>query len=588
MPTRRLAYIDLFIFLFALSAILGVIPAYDPSLSLPTLLVIGLGIVLYLALTRLVRSGRLAMAISVTLFVVTVAFALYFITQYDYMALPAKGSIIARLGQTTTLLSNLHGFTAPPNDAATALEIAVPLGVLLTVYAQTRRRKIVFAAGTLIVLYAIFLTASRGAWLALALTAGAGGVLTIGARLRRPAMRALMVIVILAVAAGVIVLVALGPDRLPLLASTFFRASDRLEIFENSLYLARDYAFTGIGLGNTFGMVYSRYSLLIQVPLLDHAHNLFLTTWLGQGLPGLVAWIGILVTFYRFVYSATRTGRLSPMFHGVWLGVTVQLLHGLTDAPPWVMAMWLGWLGLAAATGNLTLRAAAPERQASRRLPPRALAVGAIAVVITLGAVLYRPLLALWHTNLGALYETHAELAPDLKPEQRVEGYASAQSDYQNALAIDPAWPNANRRLGNLLVKLDQFEAAVPLLETAFAEESANPAAIKGLGLAYVWVGRTQDAARMFHLLIDPAGMANELYTWGNYRSEQKRPLLAAYAYETAQSMYPTTNLNVWLLIADTYRAADRTDAARLWYNRVLSVDPNNEHALNALSEIGQ
>jgi hypothetical protein len=60
--------------------------------------------------------------------------------------------------------------------------------------------------------------------------------------------------VIVAVA-GFIAVIALGPERLPFLGSAFARVSDRGVLFQNSLHLARDYLFTGIGLGDSFGMV---------------------------------------------------------------------------------------------------------------------------------------------------------------------------------------------------------------------------------------------------------------------------------------------------------------------------------------------
>jgi tetratricopeptide (TPR) repeat protein/O-antigen ligase len=576
--------------LFGLSAILGVLPAYDASLSSSALLAILGSIGLYFAIAYGARSATAIRVLSILGLLVAVTFALYFSTQYGHLGYE-KGNIIARLGELTTLLPDLGGFTPQPNAAATFLEVAAPLGIALAASSRKPAAKVVLAIGALIVLYAIFLAASRGSWLALGVTAGLAIALTILAQLPRQTARMLVGIGIAAAFFGLIAVVALGPDRLPFLSSTFSRASDRGRLFLNSLYLAGDYAFTGAGLGDTFAMVYSRYSLLIQVPFLTYAHNLPLSVWLNQGLLGLIAFGGLVVAFYVYVFRVNRAAQPSALFHGAWLGVTATLLHGLTDAPQyadsrWVMPMLFVWIGLTVASGRLALLATPTAYEPRFFFVRRAVLVVAVPIVL-LAIVFHRPLLAAWHTNLGAIDETRGELAPGLDQSQRDELYSSAEAAYRNALGVDPTWPNVNRRLGNLLVKLDRFDEAAPPLELAAARETTNPAAIKGLGLAYVWVGRTEDAARTFLRLDDPVEMANELYTWGNYRREQDQLLLAAYALETAQALYPdSTNLDVWLLIADAYRAAGQVDAARAWYNRVLATEPDNQRARDALAEI--
>lgn len=591
-PSSLVAF-DSFMLLFALSAVLGVLPAYDPGLSMGALAAILLGVALYFAVAYLAHSAQSIRLIAVAGLITTAVLGLYFITQYDYQNYPETGSIIARLGQLTTLLPDLNGFSPFPNAVATFLEVAVPLGTALALSSRRTASRIALVMGTLIVTYAIFLTVSRGSWLALAATSGIAAALVILARLPRRLAMIAVGVGIVAVAVAAIAIILLGPERLPFLASTFSRATDRGRLYHNSLYLMGDYVFTGAGLGETFSMVYSRYGLLIQVPFLTYAHNLVLSIWRNQGLLGLVAFGGLVASFYLFVRRTYRHAQPSLVFHGAWLGVTATLLHGLTDATRyaggnhWVMPMMFVWMGLTVASGRLALREATSDSPIRSRSISRPIAIGVVAAIVILGFVFNRPILAAWHTNLGAIAEARAELADGLTHDQRLDGYAAAAAEYQAALTIDPNQPNANRRLGNLWVNLDRFDEAVPLLEAAFEKESDNPAAIKGLGLAYTWVGQTEDAARMFHLLDDPVAMNEELYVWGNYRSEQDIPLLAAYAYETAQAMYPDSPVpDVWLLIGDAYRAAKHVDSARVWYNRVLEAEPDNERARQALQQL--
>jgi tetratricopeptide (TPR) repeat protein len=392
----------------------------------------------------------------------------------------------------------------------------------------------------------------------------------------------------------VIALVNLNPaEPLPILNRP---VDPRLTLYHNSLYLGRDYAFTGIGLGSTFGNVYSRHSLLIQPLFLTYSSNLLLSVWLNQGLLGLVAFVGIVVTYYGYIAPIIRQGRPRALFHGLWLGVTASLVHGLFDArqyteSAWTMPVLFIALGLTIAYGQLT-PAEESDVVSFRQWVRWPLSVaGAALVLLVVGFVSFRATItAAWQTNQGALAETRGEFAPDLSDDERAAQLDSALGGFQAALDTDPDYAPANRRLGNLLVGRESFNEAVPLLERAYAHEPTNPAAIKGLGLAYVWVGRTEEAAQVLQELPDVTDMTIELYTWGYYRSgdEQQQPLLAAYAWETAETMGGAGNIDVWMQIAAFYEQADAPERARAAYEHVIELDPNNEAAQAALAALGE
>ena len=577
--------------LFAASALLGVIPSYDPRLSVATLLAILGSVALYMVVEGRDRSREALESVGLLAMLVWAAFGAYLVGQYGHLGF-AKGGFVVQAGRATTLLPDLHLFRPDPNAAAAFLEGAVPLGVALALSARRFAPRAILALASLIVLYALLLTASRGAWASLAATGGIAAAMLF----RRLSRRAAVVAVVLGVAAvatGLFAILAAGGEELSPLASTFDRALDRGRLFRNSLYLAGDHAFTGIGLGETFAMVYSRYSLLIQVPFLTYAHNLPLSIWLGQGLLGLIAFGGIVASFYLMVYRTLRRGRPRPLFHGAWLGATASLLHGLTDAPQyaagsnWVTPALFVSMALAAGAARLALADSDLLDPARPRPAVGAFALGAVLALACMAIGFNQPLRALWHTNLGAIEEARAELAPHLAEGQRAELRASAEAEYRRALSIDASSPNASRRLGNLLVKLDRFDEAVPLLETALRREPGKPATLKGLGLAYVWVGRTEEAARLFLALDDPPEMREELITWGWFRGERGEHLLSAYAYETAYAMdLGGARADDLLRIADAFRAAGRLDAARGHYLRALALEPADERALRALGEI--
>lgn len=574
---------------FAASAGLGVLPAYDRSLTSAALTAVLVSVALYFVVAYLIRSWLTIRLASGIVLLIATLLALYFITQFGHQNYPEIQGFVRRLGEVTTLPLRLGDYTFHPNSIATFLETALPLGVARMISSRSFERKLFWGMCVLVILYAFFLTVSYRAWLALAATA----LLAVGVVLL---VRLPRVITIPIVGIGVISLVAvlaLGPERLPFPIPSSL--SDLARQFQNNLYLAQDYMFTGIGLGDTYAMVYSRYSLLIYVPFLTYPNNLPLAVWFNQGLLGLLAFGGIIVSFYLLVARVIRAAAPRRLFHGAWLGVTATLLHGLLDSRQyadqrWVMPMLFVAIGLTVATGRLAVEEIETYDEPQSVDWRRWIAIAA-AVIVVVGAGIARfnrPLMAAWYTNLGAVDEARGELPDNLPDSLRQTYYNTAEAWYRRALEIEPNYPNTNRRLGNLLVKLDQFEAAVPLLETAFAGEPTNPATIKGLGLAYVWVGRTEDAARTFALHDDPNGIAGELSAWGYFRSDQGRPLLAARAWETAQLMDPdSVNVGVWLLIADTFRSADDLDSARRWYARVLEVEPGNQPALDALAQMG-
>lgn len=338
-------------------------------------------------------------------------------------------------------------------------------------------------------LYALLLTFSRGA------IVGVIGAVLLAFLSRSRHFAIVAGLGILALVLAFFVLYDLR--NVSVIDDVFSWTSGRLELYQNSLYVASDYVFTGIGLGNTFAMVYSRYGILIQVPFLTYAHNLLLSVWMGQGLLGLIAFSGIVIGLGVAVVHVLRVAHPHSVFYGAWMGGIATLIHGFFDARQYVESAWLMptlflLIGLTTATARLALNevidSEAPAATSRNWIPLGAVSVLVIALIG--GVVIFnQQLLAAWNTNRGALEETIGELKDDLSSEETLSYYDSARRYYRDALTQDANWPNANRRLGNLNVKLEDFDDSVAYLEKAYARESANPATIKGLGLALPGLG---------------------------------------------------------------------------------------------------
>jgi putative inorganic carbon (HCO3(-)) transporter len=258
---------------------------------------------------------------------------------------------------TVLLADSVH-----PNVMAGVLVMLLPVGLGLLWYGWRRLRwfaRLWIALALLAMAVVIFLTQSRGAWIALM----AAGLLLGVLRYRRG-----WLLLPLAALAAVALFLYIGPPRvMDLLANNVLAGSDlvggldgRLEIWSRAVYMLQDFPFTGVGLG-AFGPVADRlYPFFSYAPdKVPHAHNLFLQVGDDLGLPGLVAWLAILGMVTWGAWGLYRRGRLVGDGWATGLGAGLlgsQLalaVHGLFDAVIWGMVrpaplVWLVW-GLALA-----------------------------------------------------------------------------------------------------------------------------------------------------------------------------------------------------------------------------------------------
>jgi len=597
--------ITFFVALFVISGYLGWQTAYEPV----TAQIMFNGIVLaggaYLLVAYLPSTSWLTRGAAVLLTLGLTVYTLLFIGHYaalsdlyaeDYGETP---DVIDNIGRATSFLAQGEPDRLHPNTVSTIIEIVLPLALALILARKGLPLRLLGMAMTLILLYGLFLTYSRGSWIGVA----GALIIFIGAEAIRRLPRSLATVVVgglgTIILLGVIGFLILGPGRLPGFEFWASTADSRLTLYRNSLYMAYDYPYTGIGLGSeTFAWNYATFALLIQNRLLWYAHNLFISVWVAQGLIGLIALTGLLISFYALVIHVIRRGKPDALFHGAWVGVTAGLLHGFTDArqyiePIWLMPLMLTGFALTVALGHTALREAPAEEGVKGGSPLRWLVPAGVGIALVIGLIaLNRNLLmAGWYTNQGALAETRAVLMPELTEDQRETYFQQASDWYDQALNTDSTYSPASRRAGNLKVARGQYEQAVPLLEEAVQLEPTNPAAIKGLGLAYVWVGRVEDAARILATLPPSANIRQELDSWATWRgsAERNEPLLAAYAWETEQSLKGAEpdHAGVWAIIGNLYRQAGQPDQARAAFERSLAADPNNTQAQEGLAALG-
>jgi len=511
--SRRLQPLDVPIALFLLTAGVGLWASYGRFGSQPIFFnPIGwqklwgllLATLLYYALaaikTRAAQRQALGLAAGVGALVSVV-----FIATHDWVAEPAALGPITRLGvalQAPLPPLPLEGFLNP-NAVGGVMALLLPLSLGLAVEVRSRRTWLMawgLLAGAVMAL-ALLLTTSRGAWLGLAGALALGVAWWLAGRLGRQNQRLAIFGGLVALGVLALLLPVVGISSLRAMALESLNLANRPKLFSQAALLVRDYPFTGCGLGG-FSLVHSTYALLIHVPIISHAHSLYLDLAVEQGIVGALAavlvwggagWLGM--------REMARARGPRPVLAAGLLSLAVLLIHGLMDDPiyagPGVPLLWVP-AGIVVAT----LR----DRKAGWLAPRmwRWLAAGmAILGLLVLG-LFGRALAAAWYADLGAVKQTLVELPPydynhfddpSLDQIRQREDLSAAQSYFDRALALDSGQVTARTRLAHIALARGEYDAALAHTQAAWDAGHRDRLTRLLLGDALVAQGQVEGAA---------------------------------------------------------------------------------------------
>lgn len=371
---------------------------FDLPTSFPKLAGLVLGIALFYALANALRTER-AMWLTAGLLLLggTAIAAVSLIgTQWAGrkvpLLVPALTTLYERLPLLLTGVPRAErGFS--PNQVGGALALFIPLAAALLLH-QLRclpqrpefRHRLPWAlatsglfGGLVFAFFVLVLTQSRGSYVATAL-ALLLVVASQGRWPRRVAIIALVIGIALIVYFGVAETgeALFGIGSLESLSENTSWAG-RVEIWKRSLRVIQDHPLTGIGFDTLFPVIHARYPTFLLAPGSDatHAHNIFLQVALNLGLPGLAAFLWLLIAWGRMLWQVRRDAG-SPasraMATGLACGLLGQLVFGLTDAmdlgaKPGVF-MW-AYLGLGGALWLRLCRDREPTGQPAAIRPYR-------------------------------------------------------------------------------------------------------------------------------------------------------------------------------------------------------------------------
>jgi O-antigen ligase len=212
--------------------------------------------------------------------------------------------------------ASINNMFGEPNALALHLATMIPLAIVLMLSTRNVLKKVLYIAGSLVMVAGLFATFSRGGFLALAI-----GMLVLFWKLGRK-NRLLACALVLACLLALVLAPAGYSGRL---ASIFDSSKDlvgsslaRRDVLIRGIWVAISSPFLGIGIGN-FHIV----SIRGQV-----SHNSFLQVAAEMGLAALVLYCGIIVVCYRRLRSIERA-TLSEFRHSRFHYLSVGLQSAL-------------------------------------------------------------------------------------------------------------------------------------------------------------------------------------------------------------------------------------------------------------------
>jgi putative inorganic carbon (HCO3(-)) transporter len=331
--------------LFSLMMLIGILVTADPELTLPkaTGLILGLTS-LYGLLTAVHSRRQLKLSLLCFLLLALGFTALGALSTHWVFKVPFLEQIVQRLPTALVALPESPESGVQANQLAGTILMFWPLLLCLAVgWLLPGGWKTAVRLLALLLTVLLILTQSRSGWLG-----GLGGLVCLLAWwgwLHLPRSRHWLIwlgfgLLGIVVVAAVMVI---GPERLqqlwvePAQETVLGHLSSvgfRQEVWRWAVEAVGDFPFTGTGLG-TFRRVAQRLYPL-NVPFtydISHAHNIFGQVALDLGLPGLVAYVAMLLLAGVMGWQvARRDEELRPLAIGLVTGLIALHLYGLTDA----------------------------------------------------------------------------------------------------------------------------------------------------------------------------------------------------------------------------------------------------------------
>ena len=547
--------------LIVITAGIGVWAAYDQQAAWGKFWIIIGAVAVCIALVNQPRANLGVIASLVGLMGVIIAIIFILINEWNTQS-SDLGVINRAGGWIMANRPSIGSLSLSPNFVGGLLAILVPIPLALGLYSWKkgdRAKGILSLAMGMVVLIGLFLTSSRGAWIALLLGMAVWALWKISVylsvKIRKPS-QLVFILLVLFLLIPVLWVIGTFPggvvglaDRLPGSAS----GESRFDLAVNTARLIGDYPFTGGGL-RSFPGLYSQYIMVTPYFLFSYSHNLYLDLFLEQGLLGGIAILAVVLggawMLIRQAREAREDSLITYFAEAVLVGILIMLLHGMVDDPLYgdtgtPLLLLLPALAIMLANTENPALTMTDQSQGTgyssidSRL--RRIVIPGIVLIVFFSviATFQRSLFAIWYSNLGAVEMSRIELMnwpinkwndnPDVAP------LIKAENLFYTTLIYNPNQRTARHRLGLVAMQERDFIRAQYELERAYDIDPEHRGIRKALGYTNVWMGNLNDAAMML-IGVHEAESEMEIYSW--WWRDRERQDLSAQATEMARLLH--------------------------------------------------
>jgi O-antigen ligase len=471
-----------------------------------------------------------------------VIIAIIFLFNNDWTNQSSDLGVIERAGDWFMALQlSLGDITIQPNFVGGLLAIIFPLSAAASIHyilAGDTTKAILFTTIGIVLILGLFLTSSRGAWLALILGLGswllwrASSFLSQKVNIPKIGILVLFLMLVIIPSTWIFATYPGGAIGLSQLLPGLPSGESRLNLALNTSKLIGDYPFTGGGL-QSFPGLYSQYIMVTPYFLFAYSHNFYLDVILEQGFAGGLAILAVIIggaLFAIMKHKPENNESLSSwLIEAVMVSTLIILIHGLVDDPLYgdtgtPLMLLIPGIALILANGQSYKRS--DDAASGDRLPNLNARLGSNKFLFPLIAIIIlmigffgfrKSLLSNWYANLGAVEMSRNELHnwPQNKWNDNpdVSSLEGSESLFMTSLEFSPNQRTAWHRLGLISMQERDFGSAQDELEIAFRIDPEHRGIRKSLGYAYVWGDRLDQAERVLEGIAE-AKSEMEAYTW--------------------------------------------------------------------------
>ncbi len=373
----------------------------------------------------------------------------------------------------------IFSFLGNPNYIAQYLIIVLPLSITLSLFASHRVKRSLSIIVTLILIFCLFLTFARGAWLGfLASLIFLVFVLPLP-KLKRQFKWLIPLLLILVIVASYLAL-----SQEPFRRELFRKIPDRIINWKSTLLMIKAHPVLGSGIGNLY-YVLPRYLIpefheILPMQRIAESHNDYLHIWAEIGLFGLLAFSWLIIAYFKKGLQRFRMERgyqkaLTAAFMAAVIATLVQSFFDFNLHRPVSNLMF--WTILA-----LTLVSQKETPLSSKRKSSYLILVSLIVLfAIVFYACSIKPFVADVYYQKGKRYT-------------QIEEWDRGLILLKKAVKIDPRNPQIHYALGNVYGKKEELNRAAEEYKKALTIDPYHIYARTNLGYTFYLMGNYDKA----------------------------------------------------------------------------------------------